>query len=994
MKSRLKAIVLYCIGVLIFTLNLSADTRILEFGKNLEFGNVNVGEDKTRILTLYNKGDSLLHIETIRFHKRLKGAFRGNFTGDIPANGEREVLITFSPAEEIDYTGLVYVESDRTNGGDRSKLLTGKGISSVDGNITVDTRKPIIRVIGTDEIVNVGKSYTDKGATATDDYDGDITDKIVINNPVDTEESKIYLVTYNVEDSSGNKAKEGNRTVIVVPSYTQKVLTDFYEHFLDREPEFAGFVYWADRLSIKNSMSCEEIAYGFINGDEYDEIRANISDEEYIEILYGALFNRDAEPQEKVDWLQKLQDGMTRKKAFKGFLDSEEFKAQGTKCQNRKVDFIRPVITLKGENPQQLRVGEPYIELGATAIDDVDGDISSKINISSNVETSKVGTYIVTYSVLDKAGNSATMVSRTVEVKAKDISLLPNGLLINELSSGIYKNSPRWFELYNSTNREIELSEYRLKSLYYDGTTSGTFIFSLPERTIPAKGYLVLRPNYGPAFNSVLRDIENDKVIYLKDTTSKKYPIWYSTDGGYLELLKDNQTVDFLAFGTGDWKPQSTGAWRSENAPIFGSDNWESLARKYNQDSNTSSDWIARNFQTYASINDVTCNEDLDEDGIPDCSELSGTTYAGLDIYSYGARVNQKDIFIEVDYMDSTDGGRVPEDIGVIPTKKSLEMVRDAFAKNGYAIHFDVGDLFSKNGLDIDVENMDLGGGNQVPYSKFIGFGSTKNGGNIHTYKAMHMDAERKQIFYYMLFGTTQNSDGSGGSSGVAEVLGNDSIITLGHWGFRSDNIEDRNILINYQAGTMMHEFGHNLGLRHGGNENKNYKPNYLSVMNYMYQLNGLPTIGNNEGDRYFHGLKGCKFQNNSLVNSYWGSPNKFIIDYSHGEGRVLDEVNGIEEETGLGQVSSSAVDYNCNDSLTDTLFNFDLNRDEKLDSLSDNDDWSRINIIFSHTSSGNLGQQASLLKRDSSIVNPILDDIQPIADEKPIEISTMLPYQ
>ena len=991
MKSRLKSVVLYCIGVLIFTLNLSADTRILEFEGNLKFGDIKIGENETKTLTLYNKGNAILHIEKIRFHKRLKGTFRGNFTGNIPANGERKVLITFSPTEEIDYTGLVYIESDRTNSGDRSRLLTGKGIFSSDSNTMADTRKPIITVIGTDEIINIGKTYTDKGATATDNYDGDITDKIVKNNPVDTEQSKIYLVTYNVEDSSGNHAQEGKRTVIVIPSYTQKVITNFYQYFLNREPQFAGFVYWADRLSIKNSMSCEEMAYGFINSNEYDENRTNMSDEEYIEMLYGALFNRDAEPQDKADWLQRLQDGMTREKVFKGFLDSEEFKAQGTKCQNRKVDFVRPIITLKGENPQQLTVGESYIELGATAIDDVDGDISSRINIRSNVETSKVGTYIVTYSVSDKAGNRATMMSRTVEVKAKDISVLADGLVINELSSGVYNNSPRWFELYNSTNREIELSNYRLKSLYYDGTTSGTFVFSLPVRTIPAKGYLVIRPNYGPAFNSVVRDLENDNVIYLKDSESKKYPIWYSTRGGYLELLKDNQTVDFLVFGTGDWKPQSTGAWTSENAPIFGSDNWESLARKYNQDTNTLSDWAVRNFQTYASINDVTCNDDLDKDGIPDCSELSGTTYAGLDLYSYGARINQKDIFVEVDYMDSTDGGRLPEDIGVIPTKKSLEMVRDAFARNGYAIHFDVGDLFSKNGSDIDIDNMNLGGGNQVPYSKFVRLRKFDNSGSLYTYKANNMNAERKQFFYYMLFGMTQNSDGSGGSSGLAEISGNDSLITLGHVGFRNDTISARNILINYQAGTIMHEFGHNLGLRHGGNENKNYKPNYLSVMNYMYQLNGLPTIGNNEGDRYFRGLKGCKFQNNSLVNSYFGSPDKFIIDYSHGKGSILDEVNGIEEETGLGQVNSSAVDYNCNDSLTNTLFNFDLNRDKKLDSLSDNDDWSRINIIFSHTSSGNLGQQATLSKRDSSIVNPLLDDIQPIAEEKPIEISAIL---
>ena len=37
-----------------------------------------------------------------------------------------------------------------------------------------------------------------------------------------------------------------------------------------------------------------------------------------------------------------------------------------------------------------------------------------------------------------------------------------------------------------------------------------------------------------------------------------------------------------------------------------------------------------------------------------------------------------------------------------------------------------------------------------------------------------------------------------------------------------------------------MHELGHNLGLRHGGGDDVNYKPNYLSIMNYAFQFAGL----------------------------------------------------------------------------------------------------------------------------------------------------------
>ena len=46
------------------------------------------------------------------------------------------------------------------------------------------------------------------------------------------------------------------------------------------------------------------------------------------------------------------------------------------------------------------------------------------------------------------------------------------------------------------------------------------------------------------------------------------------------------------------------------------------------------------------------------------------------------------------------------------------------------------------------------------------------------------------------------------------------------------------------QAGTLMHEFGHLVGLRHGGDDAVNCKPNYRSVMSYNRQLSGSPLVG------------------------------------------------------------------------------------------------------------------------------------------------------
>jgi len=82
------------------------------------------------------------------------------------------------------------------------------------------------------------------------------------------------------------------------------------------------------------------------------------------------------------------------------------------------LDTTPPVITLLGNNPQEITTGATYTELGATAMDNVDGDISGSIVIdSSAVDTSSADSYPVTYNVTDSSGNTADTVIRTVTVQ-------------------------------------------------------------------------------------------------------------------------------------------------------------------------------------------------------------------------------------------------------------------------------------------------------------------------------------------------------------------------------------------------------------------------------------------------------------------------------------------------------------------------------------------------------------------------------------------------
>ena len=84
-------------------------------------------------------------------------------------------------------------------------------------------------------------------------------------------------------------------------------------------------------------------------------------------------------------------------------------------------DTTAPVITLLGNNPVDIAAGDVYNDAGATAIDDVDGDITAQIITVNPVDTGATGTYTVTYNVADAAGNPAAEVTRTVNVTNQDL---------------------------------------------------------------------------------------------------------------------------------------------------------------------------------------------------------------------------------------------------------------------------------------------------------------------------------------------------------------------------------------------------------------------------------------------------------------------------------------------------------------------------------------------------------------------------------------------
>jgi len=82
----------------------------------------------------------------------------------------------------------------------------------------------------------------------------------------------------------------------------------------------------------------------------------------------------------------------------------------------KEVDDLPPILTLKGDTLISHPLNTEYIDPGATATDETDGNLTDKIYIENTVNENLIGNYKVTYKVVDEAGNEAAPVSRTVKV--------------------------------------------------------------------------------------------------------------------------------------------------------------------------------------------------------------------------------------------------------------------------------------------------------------------------------------------------------------------------------------------------------------------------------------------------------------------------------------------------------------------------------------------------------------------------------------------------
>ncbi len=254
--------------------------------------------------------------------------------------------------------------------------------------------------------------------------------------------------------------------------------------------------------------------------------------------------------------------------------------------------------------------------------------------------------------------------------------------------------------------------------------------------------------------------------------------------------------------------------------------------------------------------------DDSDRDGI--CDEWERHGVSGLDLPGMGAVVGIRDIFLEIDY--------------VVPSlkKDAVQKVVDAFA-------------MAPNGpirLHVDYEPFNGTDWRRWSESNRIPLVALSVHQIFSRLKPANFSANRRGIFHYALLLSGPPTDaprylGQGETPGDlfqfdAGPIGDDIWLStnLSALGSRWELVPVESA-VTFQAALLMHELGHNLGLRHGGDGpegDENLKPNYLSVMNYAFVPRGL-RYGGQDG----------------------------LVDYSRVQVNDLNEDGQLDEPKGLG---------------------------------------------------------------------------------------------
>ena len=253
------------------------------------------------------------------------------------------------------------------------------------------------------------------------------------------------------------------------------------------------------------------------------------------------------------------------------------------------------------------------------------------------------------------------------------------------------------------------------------------------------------------------------------------------------------------------------------------------LENTYNQDNQGGVGGETVTGDGFAASRD-TCALDADHDGICSTWEVDRTVErsggGSYTLFEQPAGDNTPDVYYEIDCMKNAS-----EDY--CPLQSDIDAVKASFDRRGIKLHV----LLDDKNLPVSSSFHVWSDSDSVRTNDFVstksdnyGTSAERNGGTLGQGNNNNLKAKLSVVRYIaaVKFINTGTSTACG-SSGIAEFKGNDAVVAKG-CGFGTNPREE-------MRGTIMHEIGHNLGLKHGGGDDTQCKVNQFGVMSYKGQV-------------------------------------------------------------------------------------------------------------------------------------------------------------